>query len=101
MTVALKQSGGYYVEYLRASSNALTGAGSYVSVELQNPTFNASGGCTAGLAAYQSINGTVTQVLSSSVNCHDGMQVRTAVTSATGGLIFVNGYPYAFSFSSH
>jgi hypothetical protein len=53
MTVALKTGGGYYVEYLRASSNALTGQGTYFSVELQNPTFNSAGACTATVVAYR------------------------------------------------
>ena len=79
-TVSLKQSGGYYVQYLRASTNAITGTGSYYSVELQNPTFNSTtGACSATLAGFQSINGTVTQLYSMPIACHDGMQIRTMV----------------------
>ena len=33
-TLALNASGGVYVEYVRATSNALTGTGSYFSTEL-------------------------------------------------------------------
>jgi hypothetical protein len=91
-TLSLKQNGGYYVQYLRASSNALTGTGSYYSVELQNPAINSSGLCSATLAGFQSINGTVTQIYSMPVVCHDGMQLRTMVvgsialtTLGTGG----------------
>jgi hypothetical protein len=61
MTVALNTSGGDYVEYVRATSNALTGTGSYFSVELQNATINSiTGACTATLAAFQSVDGRVT-----------------------------------------
>lgn len=99
-TLALKTSGGYYVEYLRASSNALTGAGSYFSVELQNPTFNPStGACTATLAAFQSVNGSVTQLYSMPVACRDGMQVRTMVVS-NYALTTVNGILYSAFFNS-
>ncbi|MGA3044868.1 MAG: hypothetical protein ABSF54_29175, partial [Bryobacteraceae bacterium] len=99
-TLALKANGGYFVQYLRATSNALTGTGSYVSVELQNPTFNAStGACAATLAGFESINGTVTQLYSTPVVCHDGMQVRTVVVGSTA-LLAVDGASYQFTFSS-
>jgi RHS repeat-associated protein len=99
-TLALNASGGYYVQYLRASSNALTGTGSYVSVELQNPTFNATtGACAATLAAFQSINGAVTQLYSTPVVCRDGMQVRTAAVG-NAAFLSVDGLSYEFTFSS-
>jgi hypothetical protein len=100
MTLALKASGGYYVQYLRASSNALTGTGNYFSVELQNPTFGSTGLCTATLATYQSINSVVTQIWSTPVACHDGMQIRTAITTGYSAQITVNGSPYGAGFSS-
>jgi len=97
--LTLNVSGGVYVEYLRATSNALTGTGSYFSVELQNPTFSSSGACTATLAAFQSINSVVTQLWSTPVACHDGMQVRTALYG-NNAQITVNNFPYTASFSS-
>ncbi len=85
----------------RAASNALTGTGIYFSVELQNPTFNPStGACTATLATYQSINSVVTQIWSTPVACHDGMQIRTALTTGSGAQITINGAPYGVNFSS-
>ncbi|MGA2136150.1 MAG: hypothetical protein ABSH50_27995, partial [Bryobacteraceae bacterium] len=85
-TLSLKASGGVYVQYVRATSNAITGTGSYFSVELQNPTFSSSGACTATLAAFQSVNSSVTQVFSTPVACHDGMQIRTA---ALGNVVYM------------
>ena len=86
-TLALNASGGVYVEYVRATSNALTGTGSYFSTELQSPTFNSStGACTATLAAYQSVNGTVTQLYSAPVVCRNGMTMRTVIV---GNLAYV------------
>ena len=99
MTLTLNSSGGVYVEYLRATSNALTGTGSYFSVELQNPTFNSSGACTATLAGYQSINSVVTQLWATPVACHDGMQVRTAL-AGNSAQITVDNNPYTAAFSS-
>jgi len=77
-TLSLKSGGGVYVQYLRATSNALTGNGSYYSVELQNPTIT-NGACSATLAGFQSLSGSVTQIYSMPVVCHDGMQLRTMV----------------------
>ncbi|MGA2591426.1 MAG: hypothetical protein ABSH32_16015 [Bryobacteraceae bacterium] len=105
MTVALKASGGYYVEYLRATSNALTGQGTYFSVELQNPTFGSTGACTATMAAYQRVSGVVTALYSAPAACHDGMQVRSVLVGTvaylmvdnntvwTGGVTVTSGMP--------
>ncbi len=87
MTLALNASGGDYVEYVRATSNAITGTGSYFSVELQNPTFGSNGACSATLAAYQSVSGTVTELLSRPVSCYNGMQVRTAILGTVAYII--------------
>ena len=82
-TLALNQSGGTYVQYLRASPDALSNGsgegsqGTYVAVELQKPTFTSSG-CSATLAVYQRVSGTVYQLLSNNmVGCRNGMQIRT------------------------
>lgn len=91
-TLSLKTSGGVYVQYLRASNDALTGQGSYFSVELQNPTFHASTGtCTATLAAYQS--GSSTALYSTPVACQDGMEVRTVIVGTSANTM-VNGVVY-------
>lgn len=99
-TLVINGNGGVFVQYLRATSNAITGTGSYVSVELQNPTFNATtGACTATLAGFQSINGVVTQLYSTPVVCHNGMQLRTAVVG-NSAMLSVNGLYYGFTFSN-
>jgi hypothetical protein len=88
MTVALNASGGDYVEYVRAGPHALTGTGSYFSTELQNPTFNATtGACAATLAAFQSVSGTVTQLYSQPVACHNGSVLRTAIIGSVAYII--------------
>ncbi len=89
-TLALNASGGDYVEYLRASTNALTGTGTYFSVEIQNPTFSTNNGvvsCSATLAAYNSVNGTVTQLYSTPISCQNGMQLRTMITGSCAIMI--------------
>ncbi|MGC9952640.1 MAG: hypothetical protein ABSF64_40425 [Bryobacteraceae bacterium] len=88
ITVALNASDGDYAEYLRATSNSLTGTGSYFSVEPQNPTFNGTTGAyTATLAAFQAVNSSVTQLYSTPVACHNGMQVRTAILGTVAYII--------------
>lgn len=81
----LKQSGGVYTIYLHASPDALAGpaaAGSYYAVELQNPTFTEQG-CTATLAVSKRSSDTVTSLLSKSIACQDGLDLR-AVSTADG-----------------
>jgi hypothetical protein len=78
-TLTLAQSGGAYITYLRASGDALSGPspqGSYVAVELQNPTFSGSS-CTAVLAAYHRVSGTLYQDASVGVPCRSGMVMRS------------------------
>jgi hypothetical protein len=50
--------------------------------------FNAStGACTATLAAFQSVSGTVTQLYSQPVACHNGSVLRTAIIGSVAYII--------------
>jgi len=82
-TLTLTASGGTYVQYLRASSDAMSGPaaqGTYYSVELQNPTFSGAA-CTGTLAVYQRVSGVVTLLASAMVPCKNGMTMRSVVLS--------------------
>ena len=82
-TLTLTQSGGTYVTYLRASSNALSGpapAGTAYAIEVQNPTFS-GGACTATLAAYKIISGAVTSLATTTIGCINGLNVRAIYTA--------------------
>ncbi|MGB6944394.1 MAG: hypothetical protein WBE37_18480, partial [Bryobacteraceae bacterium] len=81
-TLTLAQSGGTYVTYLRASSNAMSGpgaAGTSYAFEVQNPTFSGSA-CVAGFAAYKIVSGSVTTLGATSIPCHNGMTIRVIGT---------------------
>jgi hypothetical protein len=85
-TLTLTQSGGTYVQYLRASPDALSGPaaqGSYVAVELQNPTFT-GGACTAGLAVYRRVGGAIYALASTTVPCRNGMVIRSVFVGCVG-----------------
>ncbi|HWU39655.1 MAG TPA: hypothetical protein VN203_18555 [Candidatus Acidoferrum sp.] len=87
--VVLAANGGTYVQYLAASSNAMTGpaaTGSFFSVELQNPTVNGSG--TVVLNKRE--NGSFTALTSASVYCHSGMKIRSVLVGANV-LVYVEG----------
>ncbi len=78
----LKQSGGVYTLYLRASPDALAGpaaSGNYYAVEVQNPTFT-DAGCAATLVISKRSSDTVTTLRSESVACHDDMALRAIYT---------------------
>jgi hypothetical protein len=78
-TLALTQSGGTCVSYMRASSGALSGpeaTGSYIAIELQNPTFSGSS-CTAVLAGYRRVSGVIYSDATVTVPCHNGMVIRS------------------------
>lgn len=76
-TLALTQSGGTYVVYTRATTNARSGPtaqGTFYAAELQNPTLNGTG----TLAMYKVINGAVTSLGTTTVPCHNGMILRVS-----------------------
>jgi hypothetical protein len=99
--VVLAANGGYFVQYLRASSGALsdgsTGTGSYIAVELQNPTFNPT--CSAQLAVYEAviINGitVVTPFNRTPIKCQTPMKIRSVVFG-TSLNVMVNGVVYSY-----
>ncbi len=76
-TLQIQASGGVYVLYSHATTNALTGpggSGSYYAAEF-TPTLT-SGGCTMAANYYKSVGGTVYQMGSQTMACKDGMTVR-------------------------
>lgn len=89
MTLALVNSGGNYVLYLEASSNALLGSsssGTFYAFAVQNPTL-ANGGCSASATLYRVVTGSVTQISSVSVPCANGI-VYHAAAGNDGALHF-------------
>jgi hypothetical protein len=91
-TITLAGSGGVYVDYLRASQDALTGtggSGSYYAAELQNPTFVGSA-CSATLAVYKSSGGVITTIGSTTVVCHTGMTMRFVCSNTQLGVYIDN-----------
>src|SRR5579872_2485000 len=82
-TLTLTHSGGSYITYLLASSNALSGplaSGTAYAFEVQNPTFSGSS-CSATLAGYKIISGSVTALASTTIPCSNGMTVRAVYTT--------------------
>lgn len=86
-TITLLHSGGTYTEFLQASLGAHTGpqgAGAYLAFEMQNPTFDSSGHCSANFLVLQSAaNGQVSLVSSFLHACRNGMTLRFAVHGKT------------------
>ena len=98
MTLKISASGGTYVLYLRASSDALSNAaspqGSYYAMEM-TPTLT-SGGCTMAANHYKRSGGSVTLLASHSFACANNMTVRLAQRNgyymgltSLGELIFI------------
>lgn len=96
-----------YVQYLRASNDALSGpvpSGSYYAVELQSPTFEGPtvkyG--TATLAVYKRISGVITQLGSTTVPVakfeepagDDNGTVMRSVIRGQLLLVYINGVQY-------
>ena len=100
-TLTLQASGCTYVQYLRASTNALSngsasGLGTYLAVELQNPSFSATGACSAYLFVYQDTGSGPAALLSTPVACTNGMQLRTVVFGSSANIV-LNGVVYTLS----
>ena len=83
MTLALTATGGYYVSYLRASSNAMTSStsptGTFYATQLAQPTFAANGACSATLQQIKLSTGYVATLTSTAIACHNGMTVRSLI----------------------
>jgi len=73
MKLSLAASGGTYVTYLRATSNALAAngnTGTFYAIQVQNPTFSQNGAaCTATLLINKSVAGSVTTLWASTIAC--------------------------------
>ncbi len=91
------QSGGTYVTYLRASTNALSGptaAGTAYVFEVQNPTFSGAS-CSATLGVYKLISNAVTSLASTTIPCNNGMTIRAIYTAIGGQIVaYVNNIAY-------
>lgn len=84
--LTLVASGGVYTEFVQATSDAHTGSqgsGSYLALEMQNPTFDGTGHCLANYSLLQSVAGTVYAVASFQHGCRNGMELRLAVNGTT------------------
>jgi hypothetical protein len=68
-------AGGTYMHFLRASSNAAPGVGSYISVEFALPS-NWQNGGAAQLTVNQSVSGTITQIAATTATIHNGDTLR-------------------------
>src|SRR5439155_2974667 len=82
----LTTSGGTFTLFLQASSDARTsraGSGSYVALEMQNPRFDASGGCVASFLVLQSAAGSVSVLAGFQHACRNGMVIRLAAHGNT------------------
>jgi RHS repeat-associated protein len=94
-TLNVAASGGTYVTYLGASSNALSGPsaqGTYYAVEIQNPVVNGAS-CVATMAIYQKDASGITLHSSFPVPCHSGMVVRTVLRSSWI-IVYLDGVGY-------
>ncbi len=89
-TLALKVSGGNYIQYLHASPDALSAnSGSYDSVELHYPNF-VYNGCVATVSFFERVNGLVTLLGQTQILCRDGMQMRTVSKDNVVWLLYNN-----------
>ncbi len=102
LTLTLATSGGTYVSYLKATTNAMSGPapqGTYYSIELQNPTFS-GGNCSATLAMNKRVSNVVTLLGSTVVACQSGMTIRSVYSTYNTGtvlppiLVYVNNALY-------
>ncbi len=96
-TLTLPVSGGTWVHYLRATTDALSGSaptGSFYAVELQNPTFTGNT-CAATLAIYSRVNGVLTLHTSTATPCRSGMTMRSVVLGNGRILAYVDDVYYA------
>src|SRR5262245_10410764 len=78
-TLKITASGGTFVLYTRATSNALTSltpTGTMYAMEM-TPTLS-GGGCTMAVNHYRIVSGSATLIAAHSLACADGMTVRLA-----------------------
>jgi hypothetical protein len=93
----LAASGGSYVLYLRATSNAWLNpapggfsTGTFLGFELNNPQFTSTG-CSATLNAVKSYSGFLFLLSSTTVPCQANMELRAVGLANNGINLFVNG----------
>ncbi|MCX6622804.1 MAG: hypothetical protein NTY38_17410, partial [Acidobacteria bacterium] len=96
--VNLAVSGGTYIQYLRASQDALSGpvsSGTYYAFEIQNPVFTADGRCTATIVGYKRQSGIVSALSTVSLGCSNRMVMR-AVYIGSYARLYVNDRLFMF-----
>ena len=95
-TLTLPNSGGTYVLYLEATPNALLGptsTGSFYAIAIQNPNF-ANNGCSAAATLYKVVNGSVSQVSSTTVPCGPTITYHAALGNDSALHFWVNSLEY-------
>ena len=93
--LTLGSSGGNFVFYLAAPTNALMGQtsanGAFYALEIANPTFTGSS-CLATLNFRSLVNGALTAPLySGAVSCRNGMEIRVILSTAQAVYAFIDG----------
>ena len=86
----LKTSGGSYAIFFRATTNSSFSAGTYYSIELQNPTFTGSS-CSATLVYSKVQSGSYTSLGVLTVPCRDQMAMRVVSHQTGAAGIFLDG----------
>ena len=100
MTLNLNSSGGYYMAFLRATSDALpTGAGTAYIAELANVQVSGSA-CSGQLYIWKMIAGAFTMLASTSAPCHNGTTVRAVMTASNAILLYVDNVLYTWAADS-
>ena len=96
-TLALNASGGNYITYLRATSNAqlaTTSTGTFYAVEMTNPTLS-QGNYSATLNIIKCVNGSVSTVHTNTVYPHNGSAVRIVFTAGNAIYVYVDNMWWA------
>ena len=82
-------SGGTYIAYLDASSNALSGSsGTFYSVEL-TPTIS-GGACSATMNINRSVSGSITTLYSATVGCSTSTNLRAVRAQNSFIVVYIN-----------
>jgi RHS repeat-associated protein len=95
-TFNVGSTGGNYLIYLRATSNALLSAnqGTFYAVKVENPTYTGSE-CDANLHIVKEISGVATTLQNTRFVCSASVVVRAVITQSNQILAYVNGVQFA------
>jgi hypothetical protein len=93
-TLTLTSSGGNYFTYLHATNPSGLGSGAFYDIEIANPTFSGSS-CSATLNIFkQSGPGSISNVYSAGIPCHNGMVVRAVILSTNVVAVYIDNFFY-------